>query len=316
MTLFMFLKKQNDFFLPITQVIKPMEYNVLALALGANFCFAAGSQFFTHFTIKLGTYWMNWFKAAFALILFMIWMLLTEGISWPGTAPTIYLFLSGIIGLAIGDLCLLQAFKDLGPGRTLMLFSFQPLLAGTAGHLFFNQGLDAERFWAIFFFILCVFIFSLESFRRDKHWAIPGILMALAGMTLDTAGVIITRSIFDHHPEITPMSSNLYRTLGAVVFFFLFSFHKKRKKLINPFLNLNLKEKVSVLCGSFLGTFLSLALYLTAVQYAHLGSLAGISITAALFSSLFECIWIRKWPSVYLWISFVSFLIGMNILLF
>lgn len=292
-----------------------MEYQVLALALGANFCFAAGSQFFTHFTRKLGSFWMNWFKAAFALVLFIFWILITEGISWPGLEATSYLFLSGIIGLAIGDLCLLQAFKDLGPGRTLMLFSFQPLLAGTAGHLFFNQGMDAERFWAIFFFILCVFIFSLESFRRDKHWAMAGILMALAGMSLDTAGVIITRFFFEGHTEVTPMTSNLYRTLGAVFFFFIFSFHKKRT-LLAPFMAMSAKEKWGVCSGSFLGTFLSLALYLAAVQYAHLASLAGIAITAALFSSLFECLWIKKWPSLYLWAALVSFLIGMNILLF
>lgn len=292
-----------------------MDYHVLALALGANFCFAAGSQFFTHFTKKLGSFWMNWFKAAFALILFAGWMLATEGITWPGFEITFYLFLSGIIGLAIGDICLLQAFKDLGPGRTLMLFSFQPLLAGTAGHIFFDQGLDAERFWAIFFFISCVLIFSLESFRKDKHWAMGGIMMALAGMVLDTAGVIITRFIFDQHSEVTPMSSNLYRTLGAVFFFFLFSFHK-RKTLIKPFLGLSTAEKYGVLFGSFLGTFLSLALYLAAVQYAHLASLAGVAITAAIFSSLFECIWNRKWPSFYLWSAFISFLLGMYILLY
>ncbi len=292
-----------------------MEFKIIALALGANLSFATGSQFFTHFTRKYGTYWMNWFKASVALILFLVWMLLTEGVSWPGQTPVLMLFLSGILGLGIGDLCLLQSFKDLGPGRTLMLFSFQPLISGTAGHIFFNQGIDFERFWAIFFFMVCVFIFSLESFRKDKHWAIGGILMALIGMCLDTTGVIITRSVFEQNPSLSPMTSNLYRTLGTVVFFFLFSFHKKRK-LLAPFLKLETKEKYGALFGPFLGTFLSLSLYLAAIQYAHLATLAGIAITSAIFSTLLECIWQKKWPTTYLWLALFSFFIGMYILLF
>ncbi len=292
-----------------------MEFKIIALALGANLSFATGSQFFTHFTRKHGTFWMNWFKASIALVLFFLWMLFTEGISLPNLNAICLLFLSGIVGLGIGDLCLLQSFKDLGPGRTLMLFSFQPLISGSAGHIFFNQGIDFEKFWAIFFFVLCVFIFSLESFRKDKHWAIPGILMALGGMCLDTTGVIITRSVFENNPTITPMTSNLYRTLGTVVFFFLFSFHKKRK-LLPPFLALAKKEKVGVLFGSFLGTFLSLSLYLAAIQYAHLATLAGIAITSAIFSTLLECIWDKKWPTTFLWLALGSFFIGMYILLF
>ncbi len=292
-----------------------MEYKIIALALGANLVFATGSQFFTHFTRKLGTFWMNWFKASVALFFFILWMALTEGLSWPGLNAVGLLVISGITGLAIGDLCLLQAFKDLGPGRTLMLYSFQPLLTGVAGHFFFNQGLDAERFWAIFFMILCVLIFSLESFRKDKHWALPGILLALLAISLDSTGVIITRYVFEGYSSVTPTLSNVYRTSGAVAFFFFFSFYKK-KNLLPTFNSLTRKEKTGVIAGSFLGTFLSLTLYLTAVKSAHLASLTGISITSAIFSSLFECLIEKKWPSKYLGMAFISFLIGMYILLF
>ena len=225
------------------------------------------------------------------------------------------LMFSGIIGLGIGDILLLASFKELGPGRTLMLFSFQPLITGIASYFLFNQTIDSERFFAIFFFILCVFIFSIESFKSNKHWALGGIALAVGGMVLDATGVVITRGVFDKTPGLTPMLSNFYRTSGAVAFFIIFG-HLKKVSLIDRFQELQTKEKAGAIFGSFLGTFLSLGLYLTALQYAHLASLTGISITSAIFSSLLECLWSKKWPSRYLIAAFCSFLIGMWILLF
>jgi len=63
--------------------------------------------------------------------------------------------------------------------------------------------------------------------------------------------------------------------------------------------------------GAFFGTYLSLMLYLQAIQIAEsLALISSISITAVIFSSTFECIWEKKAPSGYLLLAFVFFLIG------
>lgn len=291
-----------------------MDNQVLLLALGSNFFFALGSQFFAHFSHIIGATWMNWYKAYVAQICFVAWLLLKGGLVLLPMAQSGPLMLSGLIGLGAGDVLLLLAFKEMGPGRTLMLFAFQPLLVGVGAYFAFNQSIDATRFWAIAFFILCIFIISLESFKRERHWGMRGIVLALGGMALDGAGVLITRGVFDANADVSPLLSNFYRTMGALFFFWALSFKKKDLKLFKPLKTLNRSQIFWVTMGSLFGTFISLSLYLAAMQSAHLASLSGVAITGTLFSALFECLWHRRWPTRYLLASFVSFLLGMKIL--
>ena len=292
-----------------------MKQEVLLLALGSNFFFALGSQFFAHFSRVIGATWMNWYKALVAQVCFVTVLTLTEGVQIIPLNQALPLMLSGLIGLGAGDIFLLLSFKEMGPGRTLMLFAFQPLIIGFFAFLFFDQYIDTKKVWAIFFFILCIFIFSLESFRRDGHWGQKGILLALLGMLLDAGGILITRHMFDSNASLSPTVTNFYRTNGALIFFFILSLMRKNLSLFGPLKNLRKKSIFYVSLGSLFGTFISLSLYLRAIQIAHLASLSGVAITGTLFSASFECIWQKKLPSLYLVIAFISFLMGMKVLL-
>lgn len=291
-----------------------MTLSVLILALGANLSFALGSQFFTYFSRKIGSVWVNTFKAIVAQIGFVLFLLITGSFAFINIEQTSSLVASGFIGLGLGDVLLLMSFKEMGPGKTLMLFAFQPLIMGVAGHYIFDQSMDLQKFSALFFFILCLIIFSLESKKIKGHWGLLGLCFAIGGMLLDAAGIVITRLIFDQGEEVTPMLTNFYRTAGALLFFGLYHFIRPIK-LVEKWNSLPGKQQLGVSLGAFLGTFLSLTLFLAALQKAHLASLTGISITSAIFSSLIECVWEKRLPSSYLISAFVCFLIGMAILL-
>ena len=288
---------------------------VYFLALGANLCWAMASQVFTFFSRHISSSWTNCFKALIALVAFSLYLFVTK--TWVG--GTFYsaglLTLSGLLGLAMGDIFLLKAFSKMGPGRTLILFGFQPLIMGFFGHFIFNQGMDLSKLYAIIFFILCLGTFSFESFKKEGEWGVEGLLMAFLGMLLDAGGLVLTRLAFDSQKALTAMEGNFYRCLGALLGFFLLS-RIRPIKLWDNYKALSLKLKLYAIGGSLLGTFLSLALYLRAIQIGHLASLSGLAITGTLFAALFECLIERKWPSKYLLISLMFFLVGMNILLF
>jgi len=291
-----------------------MNMNVYILGLLSNFTFALGSQFFTFFTNKFSSTWVNAFKATFALFAFGFVLLLTNGFHPITISGFVLFFISGFLGLGIGDIFLLKAFGEIGPGRTLMIFGFQPIIIGFLSFILFDQDLDMEKFWAILFFIICVVIFSIETFRKSGKWQLQGIMYAFAGMFLDAVGLIITRYNYNLNIDLTPGEANFYRCLGAVFLFAILKF-------ITPFdfrknfKSLNLKLKGGLFLGAFLGTYVSLAFYLTAIQTAHLASLSALAITSTIFSAGFECIMDRKLPTKYWWGAFAFFLGGMYFLI-
>ncbi len=289
---------------------------VYIYTLGANLCFAVGVQFFTHYAKAHSSIWMNCFKAVVAAALFAITVELQGGFHQISPVYILMFFASGALGLGAGDIFLVKAFSLMGPGRTMMLFGFQPLLIGVLSYLLFGQALDAGKFTAIIFFIICLFIFSLESFRRHGHWNAKASVFALCGIVLDAAGVMITRYTFNNNPGIATTEGNFYRAAGAVILFIVLS-RFRPFNFFKTIRSLSLRNMSLVTLGSFMGTYLSLILYLSAVRNAGaLAAVSGIAITGTIFASVFECALKKRLPSSYLVLSFAFFLLGMKFLFF
>lgn len=285
-------------------------------ALSANLCFSVGVQFFTHYTRSLSSSWVNCYKALTAALLFGLTVAFFGGFHPIAMASIGLFFLSGALGLGTADVFMLKSFALMGPGRTMMIYGFQPLIIGVISYLLFGQVPDTSRLAAIFFFIICLFIFSLESFRKHGHWNMRAIVFALSAVIFDAVGVVITRYTFDINTGIATTEGNFYRALGAILFFIVLSF-------VRPFYFFSKARTLGtsgiawVTVGSIMGTFLSLFLYLNALRHApSLAAVSGIAITGTIFAAAFECIIEKKPPSKYLAVSFVFFLIGMKFLLF
>lgn len=283
-------------------------------ALAANLSFAIGVQFFTHYARSMSSLWVNWYKGMVAALLFAATILLAGGFHSIPPGMMAMFMLSGLVGLGLGDVYIIKAFSLMGPGRTMMVFGFQPLLIGVVSYFAFGQAIEMNKVYAILFFVVCLYIFSLESFRKHGHWNIKATLFALAGVTLDGLGVLITRYAFDHSPGIGTTEGNFYRAAGALLFFAGLS-AVKPFNFIGKLRTLSRSGVMWITLGSVAGTYLSLMFYLNAVRYSGaLAAVSGIAITGTLFASAFECAFERKLPSKYLVIAFAFFLAGMTFL--
>lgn len=222
-------------------------------------------------------------------------------------------FISGLIGLNIADLFLLSAFTQIGAARTLIVFGFQPLIVGVGALYFFNQPLNPMKLVAVVFLIACLFTLSLEKFRTENHWALKGLLFALAGVALDACGILLSRGSFAASPETTVLEAQFWRCLGAMVGFGVIAlFHPFN--LVKGLTRWSPRQRALILIASVSGTFLSLVLYMSAIKIGHLASLASITITGPVFATALECAYHRRWPSRYLTVAFGFFAIGFYIL--
>ena len=285
-------------------------------ALGANLSFAIGIQFFTHFARNISSVWVNCFKAAIALICFAITIYFKGGFN-PIELKYFMLFCaSGFLGLGFADIFLIKSFSMMGPGRTMVLFTFQPVIVGILSYFLFSQVVTGRKLFAILFMIICLVIFSIETYKTKGHWNVKASIFALSGMFLDAMGVLVTRYCFNNSTQITTAEGNFYRVLGAIALFMILS--KVRPfNFIKRLKSLPVKSLMFITIGALLGTYIALTFYLKAIRIAPtLAVISAISITGATFASILECVVNRKPPSKYLMVSFIFFITGMWFLFF
>jgi drug/metabolite transporter (DMT)-like permease len=283
-------------------------------ALGSSLSFALASIAFQRFALLISPIWMNAAKTAIGLFVFTIAVLFNS--QWP-TLPYQQAFfamlISGLIGLTIGDIFLFIGYTKIGSGRTLMIFSFQPLFIALFGWLLLGQGLTQNQFLAIIVLMMCLIILSIERFQIERRWDLSGLGYALLAVALDSAGTLLTRWGFDLDPQITVSEGNFYRFLGAGIGFVVLA----RFIPVNLFKNykkLNARDKGVIWIGSLFGTVLALFLWLLAIRVGNLAAITALGGTGPLFATFFECVYRKQWPSSYQVAALIFFGIGFSLL--
>lgn len=240
---------------------------------------------------------------------FLVAMAVTNQMAPVSNYGIALLVLSGFTGLCFGDIFLFRAFTTLGPARSLVLYSFQPLMLGLYGYFFLNQFFSLNQTLAVICMIFCIFIFMLERNKLTGSWDLRSFVWAFLGITLDAIGVMLTREAYEMDPSLETFQVNVIRCMGALFGFLILS----PKSYLNIVKDLTVlrKREISLLVGSAIcGCFLSLTLYLAALKHAHVGTLTAIAITGPVWVSLLECLYHRRLPNMYLVVAFSFFLAG------
>lgn len=279
------------------------------MAIGANLTFSTASMFFSIYSKRFNPTWMGTVKVSFAMLAFLIAMLLSGQTNSVPFSALALLFFSGLGGLCGGDIFLFKAFTTLGAGRTLVMFSFEPLMLGLYGYFFLNQVFTVNQTLAVMCMVICIYIFMLERSKLTGSWDVKSFVWAFTGITLDAVGVMMTRSAFEISPDLETFQVNVIRCAGALVGFLIVS-PKIYLQFPKDIWNFSYRDKIIIVGASIGGCFISLALYLAALKHAHVGTLTAISITGPVWVAMLESIYYKRLPNRYLVAAFIFFLIG------
>lgn len=285
--------------------------DALIYALAANLFFSLGTIYFTQYSLQFGALRFNTFKAMIALVMFGLSLCFFPLSAFPNLKGIILLSLSGFIGLAIGDICLFSAFKEIGPARTLTLFGLRPMMMGILTMLFFDEKLLAKDTYPTIFFILCLLVFARENYRANKSWGMKGITLAVLGVFLDTVGIVLTRIVFDEHTLMTTFHANFIRTGFAVIALQLICF--VRYKEVFYVKNELMQKDIKILLTPIIGTFVALIFFIQAIKTGNLVIVSAIGVTGPIFASVFESIRDKQLPSKHLLLALLFFVLGMGL---
>ena len=289
------------------------------LGLSSSILFSGASVIFARFSRSHSSLFMNLMKnavagAAFVMASFVAILVTEERLSSLASTSGLYLLLSGMVGLALGDYFLFRGYQRIGSARTLLVFSFSPIFLTIEGFLFFGQSISGSQGVAIALMMACVWVISFEKFRSEGSWEWKGILFAFAGVLLDNIGIVLSRQAFELSPGTSAFTANAVRSVGALIPLLLVN-HFAKAGVFREFGQLPWRDRSLVVFSSFFGTFLSLTLWLTALKIGHIGGLAGVASFNPVAASLWEWLLLRKRPTVYLVIALTLFLAGFTLLL-
>lgn len=244
-------------------------------ALATSFFFATTALIFTQTGRMVGSQVTNRLRLTFALIYLVIINLLFFREPLPFSAERsrwLWLGLSGIIGLALGDAFLFQALVSIGPRLGTLLLSLAPIFGSIIAWMFFGEVLDILQITGIALAlagIAWVVLSHEEPPNTPQGYTRRGVLFgALAGLGQAVGLVLSKQGMFGN---FSPFQANAIRMVAAVLFIWGWAFFDGKVSATFT----ALREKPGALpliaLGALMGPLLGVSASLLAVQHAEVG---------------------------------------------
>ena len=201
-------------------------------ALVASVCFTFGPTLFTLAGRKVGGVIVNRVR----LLLGSLYLLLFHGLYY-GTPipqmplqPLLYFMASGLLGMALADTFMMQAFVCLGPRVTLLILNLSPALATVAAWILFDEHLAFTQLVAMAVVLGGVSWVLLERSEPDseglrkRRYGRRGIFYALTAASVGTVGTLLAKQGL--RLGVSPVSGATVRIVGGMVGVWVWTFSR------------------------------------------------------------------------------------------
>src|SRR4030095_675968 len=191
-------------------------------ALATSFFFALTALIFTMTGRMVGSQVTNLMRLTFALIYLIILNLILFREPLPFSADSsrwMWLSLSGIIGLSLGDALLFQSFISIGPRLGTLLLSLAPIFGSIMAWIFFGEILTALQITGIVLAlagIAWVITADEEPPNTPRGHTRRGVIFGVLGGLGQAVGLVLSKQgLFG---EFSSFQANTIRPLAAVIF--------------------------------------------------------------------------------------------------
>jgi drug/metabolite transporter (DMT)-like permease len=244
-------------------------------ALATASLFGITAWIFTSTGRAVGSQVTNRLRLSFALIYLMILNLILFHEPLPFSTDAsrwLWLSLSGIIGLSLGDAFLFQSFVAVGPRLGSLLLSLAPIFSAIIAWLFFGETLTMVQIIGIVFAlagIAWVIASTQDSPNAQQDDARRGVIFGILAALGQTAGLVLSKKGMSG--DFPPFQGNAIRMLAAVIFIWVWTAFDRNGN--GTFSILRAKPQVIplLMIGAFIGPVLAVSLSLFSVQHAVLG---------------------------------------------
>jgi drug/metabolite transporter (DMT)-like permease len=236
-------------------------------------------------------------------VLGFIGFLLLQGDPFPVFAQHDYFILvvSGLIGVALGDLLFLASLRRIGSGMSAIISTSYSVSIFILAYIMYQEVISVFAYFGGALVISGVIVGTMESpENRDPRDIYIGAFYGFLAHFFTAYSVLLLRPVMESHP-VVPIALVRFTTgiiFSAAAIVYLNGYSELRETMAKGF------GHVYLLAGSFLGTFLSVIFWLSGYKYTLAGRAAiynqlstiFIIILAAIF--LKEVMTTKKWGAV------------------
>ena len=218
-----------------------------AAGLATSALWTVTSILFTAASKRLGPTAVNAIRLAFAIILLGGTYRILSGQWWPDliTEQVLYLALSGLIGLSIGDQALFTAFVDVGPRIAMLLMTTAPLFAAFFGWIALGETLGVVAWVGVLMTVggVAWVVFERPKTAIGQHPPnrTRGIVLGIVAAACQAAGLMLSKvgighGLLDADQHLSPQAATFIRMtfagLGMIPMLFLMRHLNVRSKRI------------------------------------------------------------------------------------
>ena len=216
-----------------------MPYAGELAALTTAICWSFTAIFFSESGRRIGSFRVNSIRLVFAAGIYCIILLATTGQLFPGDinrTQVLWLALSGLIGLVIGDGCGFKALVMIGPRVTTLLWATAPIMATVIAWVFLHERLHLVHLIGILITVCGVFWvvaerrykdsnhFGLHAEHPDSGTLLKGILLGLAAALGQAAGLVLSKhAMLNCGGTIDALPASFIRMLTSLIIIWLFA---------------------------------------------------------------------------------------------
>jgi len=217
---------------------------------------------------------VNWLRLCIGFVLLSLFCLVGRGNLLPLDAPPMtwfWLFLSGIVGFAIGDLLLFRAFAVIGARISMLIMASVPPITAVIGWIVMGETLPLLSLIGMTLTVGGIVLVVLERRPQQKNsrlsYPIFGTLLALGAALGQSVGLVLSKYGMGSY---NAFAATQIRIIAGIVGSSFIFFIMKRWERIGSALR-SRQAMVPISIGAVLGPFLGVSLSLVSIQHTTTG---------------------------------------------
>ena len=270
-------------------------------ALSAALCWSIAVIIFKSASKTLSPILITALKNSIALFSFLLLFMFLDIPLWYGNfeySDYFKIFISGILGMGIGDILFIYALSQIGANRIAIMNCFEPAVIYCFSILFLGTILTLQQLAGFAIVIISLLIISYENDLQEIDPLIKkqGMIIQIIAILLSSFGIVLIKPVLEKTTD--SISMQLWVTAfrlfpGFIVAWIVFLLQKNKLLILQPLLKS--KMILQIIVSSGLGTFIALSFWI--IGYANIEKPPVASIigqTSVMFIIILSYIFLKE----------------------